>query len=264
MNIKYFLDRCGGYKLLEGMNYQEFFNELTGLEDESSNWKAFSRTFLEDFNLNEVLSKMNELNRGFGKIVQYSATSALEIPDSIETIDSETFSGCTDLELIRLSKNLKHIKSLVFAHCFLKSLEIPESVEYIGEKAFWDCANLKSIKLPGKLKVLSSGIFRESGLELVEIPNSVEEIGDDAFRNCIGLKLVKLSEGLKKIGWRAFRDCISLESIEIPNSVEKIEGFAFDRCPRLKTIKISPNHPYFMLNKYGQLVYKDSPISVII
>ncbi len=62
------------------------------------------------------------------------------LPEGVETIESEAFSGCTALEKVTLPKSLKTIGSLAFSGCTaLKELSIPEGLIAIADDAFQDC-----------------------------------------------------------------------------------------------------------------------------
>jgi hypothetical protein len=57
-----------------------------------------------------------------------------------------TFAGCTNLESITLSKNLKEIGSYIFFNCTsLTEITIPGNVSVIGYHAFHSCTNLRSV-----------------------------------------------------------------------------------------------------------------------
>lgn len=70
---------------------------------------------------------------------------SIEIPDTIEVIDSHAFEGFSKLEQIIISKNskLQMINSNAFTNCqSLKSFYIPENVYFIEMNAFKNCLNL--------------------------------------------------------------------------------------------------------------------------
>ena len=88
------------------------------------------------------------------------------IPNSVTSIGSYAFYGCTGLSSIIIPEGVTSIGESAFDACTgLTSITIPSSVESIGWGAFWGCSNLASI----------------------EIPNSVTTIGEWAFRDCKAL-----------------------------------------------------------------------------
>ena len=87
----------------------------------------------------------------------------LTIPDSVTSIRSYAFYGCSGLT----------------------SVTIPDSVTSIGDYAFYNCSGLTSVTIPDSVTSIGSYAFRGcSGLTSVTIPNSVTSIGSDAFYGC--------------------------------------------------------------------------------
>ncbi|MBR3134374.1 MAG: leucine-rich repeat domain-containing protein [Clostridia bacterium] len=143
----------------------------------------------------------------------------IEIPNTIETIGQEVFSGCNKL----------------------KSIDIKENVREIGRYSFSGCSSLTEVNLPSSLKEISEGMFnRCSNLETIEIPKSVEVIRHRAFIYCENLKNVELPDNLRMIEGQAFWDCKKIEELIIPEKVEGIGYSAFAYCNSISEITI-PN-----------------------
>ena len=93
-------------------------------------------------------------------------TGSYTIPDSVTSIGSSAFRGCTSLTSVSIPNSVTSIGSSAFRGCTsLTSVSIPNSVTSIGYNAFYGC----------------------TGLVSVSIPNSVTSIGYDAFSGCTGL-----------------------------------------------------------------------------
>ncbi len=91
------------------------------------------------------------------------------ISDSVTTIGSSAFSGCSSLT----------------------SVTIPDSVTTIGDWAFSSCTNLTSVTIPDSVTTIGSYAFNYcSSLTNVTIPNSVTTIGYATFAFCENLKTV--------------------------------------------------------------------------
>ena len=136
----------------------------------------------------------------------------LVIPDSVTSIGTYAFRGCTSLT----------------------SVAIPDSVTSIGSSAFSGCTNIASAAMPahaiddipkGSLKtvVITSGdsvgnsAFEDcTSLTSVTIPGSVTSIGDNAFDGCRALTSITIPDSVTSIGQSAFYGCESLESMTIP------------------------------------------------
>ena len=89
------------------------------------------------------------------------------IPNSVTSIGSSAFTGCSSLT----------------------SIEIPNSVTSIGSSAFAGCSNLTSIAIPNSVTSIESSAFAGcSNLTSIAIPNSVTSIESSAFYNCSNLK----------------------------------------------------------------------------
>ena len=74
------------------------------------------------------------------------------LPDTLEEIQDEAFSGCISLRGMDLPDSLRHIGEQAFFGCAsLEAVHIPASVEYIGQDAFLGCENLTFIFYDGAI-----------------------------------------------------------------------------------------------------------------
>ena len=226
-------------------------------------------------NLVNVTLTSGESIRNFA----FSGSSLLQsitIPNSVTTIGSDAFSGCSALEEVsylgdiagwckmnfvdweanplNISKNVR----LYVNYSYIFDLVIPDNVTSIGNYAFFNYKSLRS----------------------VTIPNSVTTIGDDAFRGCNALTTVTIGNGLTTMGSYIFQGCpienafihttalnllprekllnvkitggesirkyaflgsSLLQSITIPNSVTTIESDAFSGCSALVDVNYLGN-----------------------
>ena len=174
------------------------------------------------------------------------------IPNSVMSIRSSAFSGCSDLT----------------------SITIPNSVTSIGGGAFYGCSGLISVTINSNAiasnnysstntlanyfgnqvkeyilgdEVSSIGkyaFFDCNGLTSVIIPNSVTSIGDGAFYCCSSLTSVTIPNSVTSIGNSAFYDCSSLTSVTIPNSMTSIGSSAFAGCDKLKGVVSFIEEPF--------------------
>lgn len=153
---------------------------------------------------------------------------SITMPDSIvymgETANKNcgygVFSGCYNLEEVRLSQNLREIPSWAFYGCEkIKKINLPQKLCKIGDNAFSSCRELTEI----------------------EFPDGLKEIGQDAFCSCISLRLLKLPDSLQKIGYDAFIDCSSLSSVTLPAHADIVfdeYSSPFNSCSSLTEIVI--------------------------
>ena len=91
------------------------------------------------------------------------------IPNSITSIEAETFMDCRSLTNVIIPNSIFQISQNAFKNCrSIKGTNIPNSVHYIGDGAFASCRAMESII----------------------IGNSVTGIGEEAFYECTKLSSV--------------------------------------------------------------------------
>ena len=241
------------------------------------------------------------------KITKYKGNqTTVIIPSTIDgypvtIIGNQAFSSCSSIETLQIPNSVETIDSFAFQHCTgLLSITIPEGVKNIGYDSFWDCSNLKSINLPNTLITIDSfafqkceslssitipqnvnsigyGVFRECNqlsridvdinnndycnnnndgvlydknmTEIISYPpgnknttftiaNSINTIFNYAFSDCSNLTQINIPNGVTTIGFDAFYKCENLTQVEIPNSVTEIGNQAFSGCSQLTSINI--------------------------
>ena len=150
------------------------------------------------------------------------------IPNSVTTIGTAAFYGCTSLT----------------------SVTIPDSVAEIGDYAFSFCSSLQEFK--GKFAskdgrcLIVDGIlnsFAPAGLTKYTIADSVTTIGDRAFQSCDSLTSVTIPDSVTSIGEAAFYNCSSFTSVTIPDSVTTIGYSAFRECYSLTSVYCKATTP---------------------
>ncbi len=180
-------------------------------------------------------------NKAKTQLIQYPAGNArtsYNIPDSVTSIESWAFNGCTSLESITFgeSSQLTSIGNYAFYNCeSLASITIPDSVTSLGNCAFTWCESLENIT----------------------IPNGVTSIGEYAFGYCTSLQSITIPDSVTSIGECAFEYCGNLESITIPDSVTSIGVYAFLYCTKLEGITVNKNNANYSSDEYGALFNKN-------
>ena len=162
------------------------------------------------------------------------------IPDSVTSIGSSAFYGCTSLTSITIPDSVTSIGQEAFYGCTsLTSITIPDSVVSIGYKAFYNCKSLISITIPDSVTSIGSEAFYDcSSLTSITIPDSVTSIGSEAFYGCTSLISITIPDSVTSIRDYAFDGCTSLASVTIGNGVTSIRDYAFDGCTSLASVTI--------------------------
>ncbi len=147
----------------------------------------------------------------------------LEIPNTVETIEANTFVNGASLKSVKIPASVKNIGDDAFAGC-----------EGLVKAEFASLESLCGIKFG---TVLSNPLYYArhlyiDGAEITDlaIPNSMAAIGDFAFANCGSLKSVKIPASVKTIGTDAFVDCKGLTKAEFA-SIESLCGTKFSTIP---------------------------------
>ena len=141
--------------------------------------------------------------------------TSIDIPDSIEVIESAAFKGVQISRLV-IPKSVYFIDEYAFAYNDkLENITLPDSITVIKQGTFMNCKNLSSIQLPDNLEEIQGGAFEATGLENLIMPDSVAKCGDQVFAYCSKLKNITLSESLitDTNGSEMFKKCSSLTEI---------------------------------------------------
>lgn len=181
----------------------------------------------------------------------------LIIPDSVTTIGSFAFSGCTSINSVNIPSHVTDIGPAAFAGCSsITSMTVAsdnptydsrDSCNAIIRTATGTLiAGCMNTVIPATVTMIGNWAFSScTNLTSIHIPNSVIEIGFEAFNGCSSLIGVNIPNSVTIIGYQAFFGCSSLREIHIPRSVRGIASSAFEYCPSLTSITVaSGNYRY--------------------
>jgi len=204
----------------------------------------------------------------FGK----AGLAGVTIPETVTSIGTQAFMGCTKLKSIELPSPLTYIGAHAFNGTGLTSVIIPYGVESVGTLAFYNCGSLEKVYFApyGNLQSIGVNAFGMCdkldeiyglpfigngsnvtdlgylfGVSNANIPPSLKTvstaapvIGDYAFCGCQHLERVVLWEGVVSVGNYAFYDCASLTSVDVRSTVAHIGHWAFAMCCDLQIIAL--------------------------
>ena len=183
------------------------------------------------------------------------------IGDSVTSIGSYAFAGCSSLTSVVIPDSVTSIGSSAFYDCTsLTSVSIGDSVTSIGDEAFRFCSKLVEVYNLSSLDITKgSYAYGWVGYYALNVYTSLEEKSrlhttTDGFvfyedgNKCylvgyIGNKTdITLPESYNgknyEIYWFAFAYCDNLTSVSIGDGVTSIGEGAFARCSSLKSVSI--------------------------
>ena len=111
----------------------------------------------------------------------------INLPDSIDTIESQAFDGCTRLKYVQMPNRMKYanIEFRTFSNCIsLSSIKIPDGVKGIGAAAFQGCRSLKTVSLPDGMCDYGNACFNGcSQLSQITLPAGIGLFLPSSFGN---------------------------------------------------------------------------------
>lgn len=148
------------------------------------------------------------------------------IGNCVDTIESNTFRGCSAMEFCRIPNSVKTIGDSAFMGCSaMIECSLPSGIHTIGNSAFTNSVSLAFINLPNGVTSLGDSVFRNClNFRYINIPNSLTTIPDYCFYNCDGLTDIELHSGITSIGDYAFNSCSSIYSMTLHSTVPPTIG----------------------------------------
>jgi hypothetical protein len=196
------------------------------------------------------------------------------IPNTVSTIESSAFYGCTGLTAIDFPSSVTRIETSAFYNCTgLTSVSIPNSVTYVGGTVFSYCSNLTSASFGNGVTYIGSDIFNNCPA-LTQITVAADNEVYDSRENCnaiiktssnelvVGCNASVIPNTVTAIGSRAFYYCRSMTSIDIPDSVTTIGQYAFYYCNGLTSITVLAETPPTLGSNVFYRVNKTIPLYV--
>ena len=152
---------------------------------------------------------------------------SVTLPDTVRTISSWAFGGCTDLESVVIPDSVTEIPHYTFVGCTsLRSVDMGNNVTGVDRGAFTNCPSLADVRFSESLVTLSKEAFSGcKALTEVTLPASLETC-EEAFVNT-NLETVHFAQGTTAVPERAFDAVDTLRTVELPATVASIGSSAF-------------------------------------
>lgn len=175
---------------------------------------------------------------------------AIDIPENVKQVENYAFYGCAKLEAVSLPDSVKEIGSNSFSNCTaLASVHLSKNLKVIPEWSFYKTSNLSSISFPSRVTKIGTEAFSESGLKSVSIGKGVQVIEKYAFSDCGMLNKIKVSSknpnfsskngvfyNKKKTELITYPAGKTNESFTLSKKIKKISSRAFESNPNLKKV----------------------------
>lgn len=139
--------------------------------------------------------------------------------NSVRDIGIRCFESCK-FKSILLPETLISIDSTAFYGCsYLESIILPNSLISLGQSAFSRCTKLKSVILSENMKAIGGYTFEKcTSLVSIIIPDAVKTIRKYAFNECTALETVTIGTGITTIEMANFKNCTKINSFSIKAS----------------------------------------------
>ena len=183
-----------------------------------------------------------------------SYVKAVTIADTVTTVGSNAFYGCTNLTTVDLGGGITEIGHNAFYECkALMEIVLPNSVDSIDYQSFYSCDALTEIIIPDNVTAIGSYAFQScSNLTSVTMGSGITYIGRYAFSRCNMLDKViisdldawlKISFGDSSANPLTYAHSLYvgdelLTDLVIPGTVTDISQYAFDGCTSIASVYI--------------------------
>ena len=197
---------------------------------------AFSHSNIQEFQIEGIETLTTLLSYSFSNLPELLT---LTIPDSVETIETDSIRNCSKLKTVTLGAHVTKINDKAFNN--LESLEnvslIDTNVQTLTSFSFYECPKLYLIIVDDNSNfIFEEGIlFNKYKTELIlylksynlvhiTIPRNVSIISQYAFSECSSIQTVSFEteSSINDIKLGAFQNCKSLKQINFPSSLQTI------------------------------------------
>ncbi len=143
------------------------------------------------------------------------------VPDGIEIISPDAFSGNPALVRVTLPESVRVIGDGAFAYCHnLRVVDMPTSLDFIGPSAF-ECSYVQQVNIPNGLTELPEWVFCAADLRgTLVIPEGITDIGEECFAFNANLTDMYLPASLTTMGGETAEEGWGFDGIYCFNHID--------------------------------------------
>ena len=144
--------------------------------DENNNW----------YEPTDVVIKEGETTINFGAFVYYKKLNSVELPSSIQTIETRAFYECTNLDSIYYRGSIDQWMNINFEEWTARPNYYARRFYILDETNNWE--QITNIKIPEGTEVLEEYLFYNfASIKSIELPSTLKSFGFEVFYGCDGL-----------------------------------------------------------------------------
>ena len=196
--------------------------------------------------------------------INKTTLSQINLPSSLEGIESQAFESCNNLKSLTLGTNINSFNNMSIYGSAIEEIEIDEENPNYSIRTGAKCNGVETEALYNKDgSIFISPIKQIGTITTYEIPSKVDEvevkeIANYAFHNQNKMTNIKIPNTIKKIGI-SFNSCHSLQTIEIPSSIREINTSCFNGATNLREVIIHKQRDEISGSPWG-CIYGDKAI----
>jgi hypothetical protein len=185
----------------------------------------------------------------------------IQIPDEVEEIEMNAFSGCSSIDSFKIPDTVGVIGKRAFSDCeLLKNAVLSENLGSVNVGLFCGCFELESVYLGPHIQAIHRYAFYQCNLrnlanddtDEIIIPDKIGFIGQSAFYGCGMKKLVVGSKII--IEDYAFSSCQNLKSASIGEKTVLLGNYIFVLCKNLRFLTIGSHVQMSGINIFDSTV----------